>query len=330
MSIGDGEILSFEPGSVVRFAEGAKITSYSDVIIKGTAEEPITLISEDPINDHWILETQESANRFELSHVNIINGLLTSRGSNCNFQNVNFFNDKDIEWNSAATRFWGGEVLIENCNLDWNRKGEGFLVHDIHQPIVRNCTFKKINDAVEYLGCTDGVISNCTFLSNSDDAIDLNACDNILLTNNEFYGTQDRAMEIGSEGFGSSTNIKVINNLFVDCKIAVNVKENSDAIIENVTIIRGKTGFEIINEEDNDLSSYAYAKNSIIQGTKWPTYTNQSTLDITDFMSNEILENATNTIQTEVIFADSTQNDYRIISDEFPDGQDASTMGYQK
>ena len=330
MSIGRGEILTFAPGSTIRFAKDATITSYSDIIIEGTEAEPITLISEDATNDHWILETQETAKRFELTHVNIVNGLLTSRGSNCHFKNVNFFNDKNLEWNSAATRFWSGEILLEDCTLDWNRKGEGFLVHSVNQPIVRNCTFKKVNDAVEYLDCSDGVIENCTFLSNSDDAIDLNNCDNILMTNNEFYGTQDRAMEIGSEGFGNSTNIRVINNLFVDCKIAVNVKENSDAIIENATIVRGKTGFEIINEEDNGLSSNALATKSVIVETKWPTYTNNSTLDLEDCMSSEELKNAINTIQTNIFFADSTQNDYRIVSSDFPTGYDATTIGYQK
>lgn len=330
ISIGTGKMLTFAPGSVIRFAPGATITSYSDISIKGNVDQPITLISEDEINDHWILETQETAKIFELEHVNIVNGPLTSRGSNCHFKDVNFFNDKDIESNSAATRFWGGEILIEDCTLDWNRKGEGFLVHDIHQPIVRNCTFTKVNDAVEYLGCTDGVVRDCVFLSNSDDAIDLNACDNILLTNNEFYGTRDRAMEIGSEGFGNSTNIKVINNLFVDCKIAVNVKENSDAVIENITIVRGKTGFEIINEENNGLSSNAQVKNSIIVDTKWPAYTNESTLALDNCMSNEELPNAINTIQTNVEFADSTQNDFRVVSTEFPNGQNKNTMGYQK
>lgn len=328
--IGTGKTLTFEPGAVIRFAPGATIISYSDIIIAGTAENPVTLISEDNINDHWILETKEPAEIFELSHVNIINGLITSRRSKCHFKNVTFTNDKEIEWNSAAARFWGGEILLEDCIIDWNRKGEGFLVHSVHQPIVRNCTFKKVNDAVEYLGCADGVIRNCTFLSNSDDAIDLNDCDNILMTNNEFFGTQDRAMEIGSEGFGNSTNIKVINNLFVDCKISVNVKENSDAIVEKATIVRGQIGFEIINEEENGLSSYSEVKNSVIVDSKLSSFTNMSDLIFSSCMGNDELLNGFNVIQADVEFADSSINDYRIVSQEFPIGMDLKSMGYQR
>ncbi len=328
--IKEGELLSIAPGSTIRFAPGAMLTSYANILIVGTEELPITLISEDDVEDHLILESWETAEKFDLKHVKIINGLLKTHGSECHFENVNFFNDKDLEWNSAAARFWNGEILLEDCTLDWNRKGEGFLVHGIHQPIIRDCTFKKVNDAVEYINCTDGVVRNCTFLSNSDDAIDLNDCDNILLTDNEFYETQNRAMEIGGDVGGNSTNIRIINNLFVDCKIAVNVKDNSDAIVENITIVGTETGLEIIHEEEDGLSSFTAAFNSVIVDTRWPVYTYNSTVELSNFMSEDELPSGTNIIQTDIVFADTAANDYTIISATFPAGLDKNTMGYQK
>ena len=330
ISIGENELLSVAPGSTLRFAPGATINCYSNIIIRGTEEEPITLISEDSVNDHWILEIFDPTDKFELSHINIINGLITTREAKCHFKNVHFSNDKELEWNSAATRFWGGELIVEDCVIDWNRKGEGFLVHDVNRPIVKNSTFKKVNDAVEFLGCNNGVIQNCKFLSNSDDAIDLNACYNILMADNEFYDTKDRAMEIGSEGFGHSTKIRVVNNLYVDCKIAVDVKENSDAQLVNLTIVRCKLGLEIINEENNGLISHAEMNNSVLVDCSTLSYTDESTLTITNCMSDDELIDATNSIQTSIVFADSTQHDYRITSTEFPSGLDQSTIGYQK
>lgn len=330
MYIKEGEVLSIAPGSTIRFAPGASIESFGPISIIGTKSEPITLISEDNINDHWILISWESAVTVELIHTYVINGLITTHGTDCHFKNVNFFNNKDLEWNSACTRFWSGEILIEDCVMDWNRKGEGFLVHSIHQPVVRNCTFKKVNDAVEFISCTDGVVRNCMFLSNSDDAIDLNDCDNILLTNNEFYGTQNRALEIGGDVAGNSTNIKVINNLFVDCKIAVNVKDNSDAIVENITVVGTETALEIIHEENDGLTSNADVYNSVIVDTRWPTYTKESTLSLTNCMSDDLLPDGANIIQTTVEFADSAMNDYKIVSSTFPTGMNATTMGYQK
>lgn len=331
INVSDDEPLIIAPGSILRFAPKMRIHAYGSVVIEGTAEEPITLISEDTINDHWILETFAPSGEFVLSHVNIVNGLLIARNSDSRFTNVNFYNDKDLEWNSAATRFWGGTIFIEDCTLDWNRKGEGFLVHDIDAPIVRNSTFKKVNDAVEYLGCVDGEISGCMFLANSDDAIDLNACDNILLTNNEFYEVQDRGMEIGDEGLGKSTNIKVINNLFVDCKIGVNVKENSDIIIENITAVRCKIAIEVINEEDNGLISHADAQSSVIVGCNWPLVTDASILDIRDCMSDvDLASGGSNMLVTNIEFADSTQNDYKIVSTSFPSGKNQGSIGYQK
>ena len=330
MYIKEDEVLSIAPGSTIRFAAGAMLTSYGDISIVGTEDLPITLISEDPINDHLIIESWETAEKVDLKHSIVRNGLLKTHGSDCHFENVTFFNDKDLEWNSAAARFWGGEILLEDCTIDWNRKGEGFLVHNIHQPIIRDCTFKKVNDAVEFIDCTDGVVRECTFLSNSDDAIDLNDCDNILLTNNEFYGTQNRAMEIGGDVGGNSTNIKIINNLFVDCKIAVNVKDNSDAIVENITIVGTETGLEIIHEEEDGLSSFTSAFNSVIVDTRWPVYSYNSTIELSNFMSEDELPDGTNIIQTEIEFADTASHDYTIVSATFPPGLDKNTMGYQK
>jgi len=330
MYIEEDEVLSIAPGSTIRFAPGAKLESFGPISIVGTENEPITLISEDNINDHWIIEPWTSAGTFELMHTYVINGLITTHNTDCHFKNVNFFNNKDLEWNSACTRFWKGEILIEDCVMDWNRKGEGFLVHNIHQPVVRNCTFKKVNDAVEFISCTDGVIRNCSFLSNSDDAIDLNDCDDILITNNEFYDTKNRALEIGGDVGGNSINIKVINNLFVDCKIAVNVKDNSDATVENITVVGTETGLEIIHEDNDGLTSNADVYNSVIVDTRWPTYTKESTLALTNCMSEDDLPSGTNIMKAAVEFADTSMNDYRIISNEFPAGMNATTMGYQK
>ncbi len=320
--------LTIAPGSVIRFAPGALLQSWGNVSIVGTESEPITLISEDQTEDHKILETWKDGKSMDIMHTYIVNGLITTHDTDCHFKDVTFSNTKTLEWNSAATRFWGGTILIEDCLMDWNRKGEGFLVHGIEDPVVRNCVFKKVNDAVEYLDCKDGEVSGCQFLSNSDDAIDLNNCDNTLLVDNVFYGTQNRGMEIGGEGFGNSINIKVRNNLFVDCKIAVNVKENSDAIVENITVIDTETGLEIINEEENGLSSHVTVTNSVFANTRWPSYTFESTINISNSMSDGDLHDGINIIKAPIEFADTANNDYTIISTDFPVGLDASTIGY--
>ena len=47
-------------------------------------------------------------------------------------------------------------------------------------------------------------------------------------------------------------------------------------------------------------------------------------------MSEDLLPDGTNIIQTAIEFADTSMNDYKIISSTFPAGMDATTMGYQK
>ncbi len=154
--------------------------------------------------------------------------------------------------------------MIEDCLVDWNNQGEGFLLHNVQAPVVRNSTFIKVPDAVEYLHCNNGIISGNHFPDMSDDAVDQNHCYNTLIKDNTFFNVKDKALELGSEKFGSSDSLFVINNLFVDCRVALNVKESSFARVENATFYNNQISIDLHTHDDSTRVSKAEIFKSVI------------------------------------------------------------------
>ncbi len=328
--IREGKELLIMPGTEVTFSPGAIFVAHGNLTIEGTEEKPIKLIAQDPIEDHRIITAKSGCKIFTLKHVEVVDGLITSYSTDNHFQYVTFKNDLKLKWNDAAARFWFGKVLIEDCIVEWNNQGEGFLLHNVQSPLIRNCTFKKVPDAIEYIHCNNGSIIGNHFQDMNDDAVDQNHCYNTLIKDNTFYNVKDKALELGSERFGSSDSLFVINNLFVDCRVAVNVKESSFARIENATFYNNEISLDIHTHEDSTRVSKAEMFRSVVINSDLPASVNpRSIVVLGDCLSDELLPEGTNNIVSTVKFEDPSNNDFTIINGEFPNGTTAETIGYQ-
>ena len=329
--IKEGKELLIKPGSEITFSPGAIFVAHGNMIIEGTEEKPIKLIAEDPIEDHRIITAKSGCKIFNLKHVEVVDGLITSYSTDNHFRYVTFRNSKQLKWDDAVARFWFGSILIEDCTVEWNNQGEGFLLHNVHSPLIQNCTFDRAPDAIEFLHCKDGRILGNHFQNMNDDAIDQNHCFNTLIKDNTFYNVKDKALELGSENFGSSDSLFVINNLFVDCRVAVNVKESSFARIENATFYNNEISLDIFTHEDSTRVSKAEMVRSVVINSDLPASVNpRSIAVISDCLSDEMLPEGTNNVVSAVAFNDPTNNDFTIISGVFPNGLNAASIGYQK
>jgi hypothetical protein len=326
-----GKELIVMPGSEITFSPGGIFVAHGNLTIEGTEEDPIRLIAEDPIGDHRIITAKSGCKVFNLKHAEVEDGLITSYSTDNHFQFVTFRNSKQLKWDNAAARFWFGSVLIEDCIVEWNNQGEGFLLHKVHGPLIQNCTFDRVPDAVEYIHCQNGSIIGCHFQNMNDDAIDQNHCFNTLIKDNTFYNVKDKALELGSERFGSSDSLFVINNLFVDCRVAVNVKESSFARIENATFYNNEISLDIHTHEDSTRVSKAEMIRSVVMNSNVPASVNPRSIAIvSDCLSDELLPEGNNNIVSTIEFKDPLNNDFKIISGVFPIGMTAETIGYQK
>lgn len=330
--ISKGKELLVMPGTEITFSPGAIFVAHGNLIMEGTEEKPIKLIAEDPIRDHRIITAKSGCKVFTLKHAEVIDGLITSYSSDNHFRYVTFKNKYKLRWNDAVARFWYGKILIEDCVVDWNNQGEGFLLHNVQAPIVQNCTFIKVPDAVEYIHCNNGKILGNHFQDMNDDGVDQNHCFNTLIKDNTFFNVKDKALELGSEKMGSSDSLFVINNLFVGCKVALNVKESSFARVENATFYNNQISLDINTPADSTrISKAEIFKSVIINSTQLAaSVTPRSIVVLGDCLSDEELPNGTNNIVSNVSIKDAANNDFTIISAEFPQGLTSETIGYQK
>ena len=328
--IREGKALKIMPGTEVTFAPGAIFVAHGNLFIEGTEEEPIRLIAEDPIEDHRIITAKSGCKIFNLKHTEVVDGLITSYQTDNHFRYVTFRNSKKLKWNDAVARFWFGAILIEDCTVDWNNEGEGFLLHNVVEPVIQNCTFLKVPDAVEYLHCKGGKILGNHFEGMSDDAIDQNHCFNTLIKDNSFYNVKDKALELGSERFGRSDSLFIINNLFVGCRVALNVKESSYAWVENATFYNNEISIDIHTHEDSTIVSKAEIFSSVIINSGLTASVNPRSIAILgDCVSDEELPTGTNNIISEIEFRDPENGDFTIISGSLPQGYSPETIGYQ-
>lgn len=330
-TIEENEKLIIAPGTTVNFAPAAIINANGDISIEGKPDSIIRLIVENPIGNHRIISAKGSCQNFLLGYTEITNGLVTSFQTKNYFHHVTFTNNQPLVWDDAVARFWNGSLVVEDCIVDWNNQGEGFLLHELTAPSIKNCLFKRVPDAVEYIDCTDGEIIGCWFENMNDDAIDQNHCFNTLIKDNVFYKVKDRALELGSEAFGRSDSLYIINNLFVDCTVAINVKEASFAIIENATFYNNKISLDVLNEEGNEILSRAELSKSVfVGGDLHLSESPNSMAFLSQCMSDKTLLEGPANIKVPIEFVDAANFDFTIVASEFPEGMNAESIGYRK
>lgn len=329
--IREGKELIIKPGSEITFSPGAIFVAHGNLFIEGTEDNPIKLIAEEPIEDHRIITAKSGCKIFNLKHTEVIDGLITSYSTDNHFRYVTFRNSKQLKWDDAVARFWYGSILIEDCNVEWNNQGEGFLLHNVQSPMVRNCTFDKVPDAIEYIHCKNGNIIGNHFQNMNDDAIDQNHCFNTMIKDNTFFNVKDKALELGSEKFGSSDSLFVINNLFVDCRVAVNVKESSFARVENATFYNNEISLDIHTHEDSmRVSKAEMFRSVVIQSDLHASVNPRSIAIIGDCLSDETALEGTNNVISTVDFNDPDNFDFTITSGVLPEGMTFSSIGFQK
>ena len=324
------EKLIIEAGTTITFGPNGSFQIKGEFEAKGNAINPIQLIGADNGSPHTIIYAhQDEAINFIMEHVKIENGLIITEAMNNYFVEVHIKNTKQLTSDNAMIRSWRGSFSFTNGSITSNNTGEGLLVHDCKTPLVSNCVFDSIPDAVEYISVIDGEISNSFFYNIPDDAIDNNNCERTQILNNEFYNVSDRALEIGSDSFGKSIDINIANNLFVDCHIGINVKEASSATVSSATFYNTRLNIELI--EDNNTPSFISINNSVMSGDHaWISGEEDSELIFSKLMSDQAIEGLSGVFLTNIEFSDPALNDYKIVSENFPEGEEASTMGYQK
>jgi hypothetical protein len=239
------QLLRIEAGVELIIDTGVFINAFGPVELLGTVDEPVLLNAKIPGKGWRQFKVKPGASYVTIENAVFNDGTFTSSADKVYFNNVTFNNSQNLAWDGAMARFWNAtDFLIENSTVNASNMGEGFLLHNVKNPVVRFCTFNKIPDGVEYIDAENGRIHDCVFRDGNDDAIDLNHCFGTVIERNQIFNYKDCGMEIGSENFGPSTNIIVYKNVMVGCQKGLIIKEDSKARIENNTFYKNTIGAE--------------------------------------------------------------------------------------
>jgi len=111
------------------------------------------------------------------------------------------------------------------------------MMHAIYSSDIKmnNLVFSNaFGDAIDIDICANIKISNSNFYNSKNDGIDLMES-NVDITNVNIFNSLDKAISIGESSVAKLSNSKLEKN-----KIAVAVKDNSSALINNVNFVNNK------------------------------------------------------------------------------------------
>mgnify|MGYP001185764134 CR=1 FL=1 len=264
LTIEKNAILFIENGVEIRIDTGVNILVHGKLFANGTKNNHIVFCPKQKTKEWGCFYFFNGTGSFNFTKV--IEGKINSKYTDLSFNNssINIKKKRLVFGINRNPIIWThyGSFLLENSTIEGNGTGEGINTN-FSKSVVRNSTFINLPDAVEYICVKDGIIENCTIKDSPDDAIDMNACHNILVKNNFIENTIDKAISIGKEQYGYSSNILLEGNNLISNNIGIAVKDSSFAIIKNNSFVKNHTAIYLYKKDISSIGGIAEINNNI-------------------------------------------------------------------
>lgn len=314
LTIGENDTLIILQGTTIIIDTAVDIVVNGTMLIKGTADEPVNILPKVDSVGWGRIYLYKPGSNCHFEHAKIVDGTVLSHDANLTYRNIHFINRQNLPLHYNITRIERASVNLQDCSIEGIGKGEGFLLMNMSNAIIRNCSFDNIPDAIEITKLTNSSISNNIFVNIPDDAIDLNNCTNITVDSNIIIYAHDRGMEIGSEIFGPSTNILIHRNLIINSKVGIVFKEGSSGNISNNTLYENKIG--IVSKEIGPTpgGSHVTVENTIFSQSEWNDFETDSLSELTisySLSDTEQLDGFTNLFK-DPQFVDPENDDFTL------------------
>lgn len=265
--------LFIEKGVEILLSENANIEVYGQLKAIGTREKPINFRPEKDNSFFGWIYFRNPKEACEFNFANIYEGVIQSTFADLKIKNslIQIKNKSQIKGKTRLCLLWVnyGNLVFRNNKMIGNLSvGEGINAN-FAKAIVENSSFENVADAIEFINISDGIINGNMVENSPDDAIDLNACKNVKITNNTLINNKDKGISIGAEQYGASKNILVENNLIVGNEIGISVKDSSTATILNNTLHENNISIQLYKKRaDYKIGGNAVVKNTIISKSK--------------------------------------------------------------
>lgn len=240
LTIEAGAVLKALPGTEILLNKNVNIHVSGGMLFEGTKTNPVVMAPKMASAPWGNLNFFGSTDTLALRYVNLREGRISAAGVNLTIESCDFLVDqKRLTYQRDGEKvreswLWANECQIEFTGnlMRGNGLGEGLNLFYSTCRVVGN---RIINcpDAIELIGCYDSEISYNRVEDNPDDAIDMNACRNIVVQHNQLIDIYDKGISVGSEQYGFSEDIDIKHNIVFGAKYGVGLKDSSFADIRS-------------------------------------------------------------------------------------------------
>ncbi|MDZ7317001.1 MAG: right-handed parallel beta-helix repeat-containing protein, partial [candidate division KSB1 bacterium] len=228
VTIEPNAILTLEPGTEVRFAEGADLIVRGKLEANGTAEAPVAFRGIGGGKWGAVCFDQASSGS-TLSHT-LIQGATTGADA-ARFNAAVAVQNSDLTLDRVTINHCrqpfnavGGRITLIGCTFDGTGAGDDILHVQNASARIESCRLFG-NGEVDFDSVDEGVIRNSIIEIISDDpnrdGIDIGASKNVLIEGNRIFNTPDKGISVGEKSLGTL----IRRNLIVNAAMGVAVKD---------------------------------------------------------------------------------------------------------
>nr|NQU91980.1 CotH kinase family protein [Bacteroidota bacterium] len=261
-------ILTVHEGVTVLFENNTYLKINGGFQVSGTRNNPVCFMPSEIGGTFDSLVFVNPQSPISISYLNMTDGSIHANSANIVLDHCKLkLQNKNLVGQNVIFGHYYGNVVFKNSEIIGNNSGQGLEFGWCQSAIIENCTFRDIDDPMEFISVNEGYVHYNYAWNSNDDGIDFNNCKNLSIIGNRIFHCIDKGITIGNEFNGPCENILISGNLIVDCTTGITVKDGSSAEITGNTFFQNGTGIKIWEKNAGLGGSQALVVNSIISST---------------------------------------------------------------
>ena len=220
------QTLTVGPGTIIDMINGAGITSYGNVVLKGSEQEPIVIQSTDGTG---VGISVVSAKERSSINYTIISGLTSPKDD---FRSV-----------TSPVFFYESDVDINNCIFKQNISEDALNIFRSNFSI-RNSRFIDIPSDAFDSDFSIGEIVKTSFINLGNDAIDLSGS-TVNISDIRINGASDKAISLGEESISNGSKIVIENS-----NLGISSKDLSFFAFKEVEISKSQVAVSLYQKKE--------------------------------------------------------------------------------
>lgn len=255
-----GNVLAVDPGVEIQVAENVHIIVKGKVNFMGTVSQSIHIHAKDSIWGNILLDSTLSQ-KSSFNYVTIENArqsVKTNQEPGAIFGYYSTFEVKNCLFRNnlrCMSAYKSPNILFASCVLDSNNRGEKIHGQYCDNAVIdKNMLFatRGDNDAIDFDASNNVLISNNAIFESGDDGIDIGQCDSVgcngvTITGNYILNSFNKGVSNGEY----CLNIKMDHNVIAGCAWGIGAKSGAYVIADHNSVYHCRLGinsYEHLNQ----------------------------------------------------------------------------------